>query len=211
MTNFLIDFNPFLYHFTCLKVQLAEVQRNNADERREVYSPSDFQCEIAKLSFQDFINRTNVEDIVEREFRRENNDMDVCLSDNDKHSRLEFFYNFRIQTDQWHVNGLKNLKFTECECKRNSNASQITNDAGVDGLLPETENVVTARDIGVQCSLMKFQSSDKSTNTDHVDLQPASRVESVKGDETNPEHPDETASKSKVLFINDCSFSKVIL
>lgn len=79
--------------------------------------------------------------------------------------RLKFYYDFRTQTNAWYRNGIKNLKFTVCECKRKAN------DDGAN--------------VGIQCCPADFGTNDKSTNTDNVDLQQDIQPKSVESQEIN--------------------------
>lgn len=110
-----------------LSFQLAAQLECNAEDRekmRESYTPSEFQLEILQLSFDEFISKTNIKDIIQKDYREKKNDEKVSLSDGAMHSRLEFYYDFRKRTREWHKNGIKNLKFIECECKRKSTGEQ---------------------------------------------------------------------------------------
>lgn len=134
------------------------------------------------MNFEDFVNQTNIKDIVKREFRKENNDADErCLPNDHMNSRLEFYYHFRTETDRWHLNGIKNLKYNQSQRQNSNEVSKIdfnhVNHEEIEGFIPETENMARVRDIGVQCSLKDINTNDKSTSTDNVNLQP--------GEETN--------------------------
>lgn len=72
------------------------------------------------MNFEDFVNKTNIKDIVYKEFRKQNNDACTCQLDVEMNSRLHFFYNFRTRTTEWHSNGIKNLAFLELECEEDS-------------------------------------------------------------------------------------------
>lgn len=165
-------------------MQMTEtsLQLFDAENQRDLYSPSEFQCEILKLSFNDFVEQTNVKDVVECEFRQENNDPDARLSDDDLQSRMKFFYDFRIETHQYHMNGIKNLEFIECDCKRKK--SKINHEE-IEAPVTDTRNVKIFQDCGVQCSLMNYNTSDKSTNTDRIELESAFQSNFSDGNETS--------------------------
>lgn len=123
-----------------------------------------------------------------REFRKENNDANTCLSDDDMETRLKFFYDFRTHTSEWHCNGIKNLKYIECECERNSSyTSQIDFDnvvkEEIQEVILQNENMV--RDIGLQCNPTHYETNDKRTSTKNIDLQQTFQSNSVEDQETN--------------------------
>lgn len=101
---------------------------------RDSYTPSDFQLEILELSFEQFRSDTNIKDIIQKDYRKLKNDDNATLSDQAMHSRLEFYYNFRTRTREWYKNGIKNLKFNVCECKRKNAGKELTvaNSEGLD-------------------------------------------------------------------------------
>lgn len=101
---------------------MAERHEYNIEDRqnlRESYSPSKFQKEILELNFEDFVSKTNINDLIQSDYRQLKNDENAQLSDAEMKSRLEFYYNFRERTREWYRNSIKNLKFLECDCKRN--------------------------------------------------------------------------------------------
>lgn len=132
------------------------------------------------MNFNDFVSQTNIKDIIKRECQKENNDADVNLSGGDMRARVEFFYKFRTETDRWHINGIKNLKFNECECKRGKSNAKT-------------------QEIGVQCSSTK---KNKSTSTDDIQLQPAFELSSSDGNDTNAKCSDNTTDCTTPFSIN---------
>lgn len=102
-------------------------------------------------------------------------------------AQLDFFYKFRTQTTQWHRNGIKNLKFTECEREQDSivpqlDFSQVNHDE-IDGLTVRKEIMTNVRDIGVQCD--PIDTNDQSTSTS--DLQLSIQYVATANQETNGE------------------------
>lgn len=85
---------------------------------RDVYSPSDFQREILKLSFEDFITKTNIKDLILKEQRKMRNDENLVLQTAAMHPQLEFFYEYRKRTVEWHKNCMKNLQFIPSPVER---------------------------------------------------------------------------------------------
>lgn len=144
-------------------MELGEIpQRFDAKNQRRLYSPSDFQSKILKLNFEEFVDRTNIIDLVETEYRKKN----ALLSDDDMQARLKFFYDFRSETHRWHINEIKNLRFIECGCQqRNSDANH---DEII--MIPKTENIKSCQNAGDQCSTDFKGSEDKEANaTDATD------------------------------------------
>lgn len=93
-------------------------QSQTVQKRQRVpCEPSDFQREIIALSRDDFLEKTNVKELVSMDFERQFNGqremtpaaMEWGLNEYDR---------LRQHYDKWHLNSLKNLKFKECECKR---------------------------------------------------------------------------------------------
>lgn len=100
---------------------MADRHEYNAEDRqnmRETYTPSKFQKEILELEFEDFISKTNVKDLIQEDYRKLKKDENAHLSDEAMLPRLEFYFQYRERTRDWHKNNIKNLKFIECDCKR---------------------------------------------------------------------------------------------
>lgn len=94
---------------------------------RESFTPSEFQKEILKLTFEEFKTLTNIEDIIQNDYRKQKQNENEYLTEPAMHSRLEYYYEFRKRTGEWHKNSIKNLKFKDCECKRKKNEREILN------------------------------------------------------------------------------------
>lgn len=159
------------------------------------------------MTFEDFVSQTNIKDVVKQEQQKQNADADVCLSDDDMHARLEFFYKFRTETDRWHINAIKNLKFNECKCKQQKsnvpeNDFADCNAEGIDELMAETRNAKTFRDIGVQCSSTNRNTIDANTSIDNIDLQSTLQLNSSEGNDTNAKCSDKPTDCTNFPDIN---------
>lgn len=75
----------------------------------KVYKPSRFQQEIIDLDFDEFVDKTNIIEIIQEENQTD---------DNDLNEKLKYYYNARLNTTEWWKCGLKNLKFKLCDCVR---------------------------------------------------------------------------------------------
>lgn len=95
---------------------MPERRECNAEDRRrqrEACSPSDFQRKILALNYEDFITKTNIKELVQKEHQKVRNDENLVLTDAAMNPRLEFYYEYRKRTQEWHKNCIKNLKFTQ--------------------------------------------------------------------------------------------------
>lgn len=95
------------------QVELEARRECYGDDRRrhrDAYSPSDLQREILELSFEDFITKTNIKDLILKEQRKMRNDENLVLQDAAMHPKLEFYYEYRKRTHEWHKNCMKNLQ-----------------------------------------------------------------------------------------------------
>lgn len=81
--------------------------------------PSDFQREVQAMTYDEFVTKTNIKEII-RKAQGEN-----AISQEEMNIRLEYYYDFRMQTNKWHCNDIRNLKYIECECKRNANRRSL--------------------------------------------------------------------------------------
>lgn len=111
-----------------------------------MYSPSDLQREILELNFNDFVTKTNIKDIVLKEYRRNRNDENLVLSPVAMYPRLEYFYDFRKRTWEWHANLMKNLKFKH-DVEVVDNSSAKTASKASSSHLPERQMSQFERDI----------------------------------------------------------------
>lgn len=74
--------------------------------------PSDFQKDVQAMSFDEFITRTNIKEIVKNAHFQGKND----IPEGDMDIKLKYYYGFRIQTGNWLRNAIRNLKYIECKC-----------------------------------------------------------------------------------------------
>lgn len=93
-------------------MKLKRRKKELADE------PSDFQREIVQLPYDAFVEQTNIRQIVTREYCFVHSDATTIPEDKLNES-VAFYYERRIHVKDWYKCGLKNLKFTKCDCKRN--------------------------------------------------------------------------------------------
>lgn len=94
-----------------MEMERHEMNAEDRRRQRESYTPSDFQREILELSFEDFITKTNIKELVLKECRKNRNDENYELTTAAMHGQLEFYYEYRNRIHEWHKNCIKNLKF----------------------------------------------------------------------------------------------------
>lgn len=75
-------------------------------------SPSKFQREIQALSFEDFVAKTNIKEIIQESCQRQE------VPDDLMETQLKLYYGYRLKLDKWRRTDLKNIEFKECSCKR---------------------------------------------------------------------------------------------
>lgn len=92
--------------------------------------PSDFQKDVQAMSFDEFITRTNIKEIVKNTHFKGTND----VPEEDMDIKLKYYYNFRMQTGNWLRNAIRNLKYIECKCTGKPNEmSRIDNHQPMNG------------------------------------------------------------------------------
>lgn len=74
--------------------------------------PSDFQKDVQAMSFDEFVTRTNIKEIVKNTHFQGTND----IPEEDMDIKLKYYYSFRMQTGSWLKNAIRNLKYIECKC-----------------------------------------------------------------------------------------------
>lgn len=90
-------------------------EANVKNTSKKTYVPTPFQIEINAMSFEEFVQKTNIEDIVRGDFDR-------CIqgrrafSSQDRQYGLKEYDRLRKYTDKWHRNSLPKLKM-KCQCK----------------------------------------------------------------------------------------------
>lgn len=89
------------------------------------HEPSDFQLEIGEMTFEEFVTKTNVKDIIESEYREYTGAAHALISNAKMKMHLELYDDLRKRPNDWHLHGLKNLKFNERECRRRSAATPM--------------------------------------------------------------------------------------
>lgn len=93
-------------------------------QKELIDEPSDFQKEIIGLSYEEFVKKTNMKDIIIKEhnyvYTNDKNDHSVELSQEKLDNFLKYYYDIRVHVKDWFKCGLKHLKFIECDCKRNT-------------------------------------------------------------------------------------------
>lgn len=120
------------------------------------------------MNFDDFVNQTNIEQIIREEYNRPNRD----ISEEEMEMRLKFYYDFRMNTAQWNRNGIKNLQFKECECKRKQKQSNgrtecegdVINDGNAGGPIAGTSTTNISQSKG-----NKTNSINKSNSSTHFE------------------------------------------
>lgn len=71
-----------------------------------IYKPSDFQAEILQMNFDQFVELTNIMEIIKKEHYKGSDD----FSQEDMRIKLKYYYDFREKTTKWHTYAIKNLK-----------------------------------------------------------------------------------------------------
>lgn len=111
--------------------------------------PSDFQLEINALSYDDFIEKTNIKELIAYDFAKQFNGSKELTPEAMKFGMKEYD-RLRKYHDKWYLNSLKNLKFKECECKRKKTFTDTAT---------HTDDV-EVQDKGVQYSLLDFNANE---------------------------------------------------
>lgn len=70
-----------------------------------------------QLNFDEFVEQTNIKQIIEREHAFFH--LDEPIAEEKMAANLHHYFEKRVIVDKWQKCGLKNLKFNVCECKRN--------------------------------------------------------------------------------------------
>lgn len=83
-------------------------------------SPSKFQRKIQALSFEDFVVKTNIKEIIQESYQRQE------VPDDLMETQLKLYYGFRLKLDKWQRTDLKNIEFKECGCERKRKRNEPT-------------------------------------------------------------------------------------
>lgn len=126
-----------------------------------LHEPSDYQLEVIALTFEEFVEKTNIKELVAHDFAKQfNGTMEMTPAA--LQMGLQEYDRLRNQFDKWHMNLLKNLKFKVCECKRSTTFEEIstqTDDVGIE-------------DKEVQYSVIDFGGNvDMATQTEMPEVQ----------------------------------------
>lgn len=78
---------------------------------------NEFQREIMALSYEAFLNETNIRDIVSQDFQKQFKGTKP-MTESDMEFGSKFYEKLRDQPKQWHKTSMTHLKFKKCECKR---------------------------------------------------------------------------------------------
>lgn len=85
---------------------LNQPRESCPDAQVSICEPSDFQAEILALNFDEFVEQTNIKEIVKKEHYKDSNN----FSQEDMRIKLKYYYDFRVRTTKWHMNAIKNLQ-----------------------------------------------------------------------------------------------------
>lgn len=111
--------------------------------------PSNFQQEILALSFEDFVEKTNIKELVEGDFDKQfNGQKEITPVAMD--FGLREYYRLRSNHEKWHINSLKNLRFKQCDCKRMKTFNDGTTQT----------NDVEVQDEEIQCRPLDFNGNE---------------------------------------------------
>lgn len=91
---------------------------------RVVQKPTEFQSKIQRLNVEDFVVMTNIKDIILDEYRKEVNDIDANMSQDEETKRVLAYNTKRNDIRKWDSTGLKDLKFIDVVPEQNTTAQQ---------------------------------------------------------------------------------------
>lgn len=80
------------------------------------------------MNIDDFIAKTNIKELVQKEYEKLKKDDNAVISSAVMDKKLEFYYEYRKRTHEWHLTSIKNLRFKDCECTRKSNEANDAQD-----------------------------------------------------------------------------------
>lgn len=115
--------------------------------------PSDFQASILALNFDEFIDQTNIKEIIKKEHYNGSDD----FSQEDMQTKLKYYYDFRVQTNKWHKNAIKNL-----QRKRKTENKAIQTEP-ID-ILPKVTNITNVNANNQESNVSSSQNSPNRTN-----------------------------------------------
>lgn len=127
------------------KIQNETLASNKSSHRRGCQLPSEFQKEIIAMDIETFKNQTNIIELIERDFKRQQNGR-RAITQADYDFGLQKYYEFRVNHQKWHSTSLKNLKHKTCECRRHKEFADAST----------AMDVQQVQDIGVQCCPQDF-------------------------------------------------------
>lgn len=125
---------------------------NSGDEPKKI-DLNDFQRKITALSAEDFIEQTNIKEIVSNEFHRMNGGKRE-MNENDMQIGLAYFEKLRSKPRSWHKTAMTHLVFKTCQCKREKQFAEKC---------MATDEIET-REMETQCEMIDFQTNEI---TDH--------------------------------------------
>lgn len=146
--------STFLCHINHLTLFIYSLEQSRQTSKREraPLEPSDFQVEVNALSFEEFVERTNIRELVTRDFEKQY-DGTREITPTAMEYGLKEYDRLRKLHDKWHYNSLKNLKFKNCECKRKTTFT----------------NLATQTEISVEDKEIQYSSMDCNGNEENVE------------------------------------------
>lgn len=79
------------------------------------YTPTEFQRQVEQFSLADFVLKTNIKEVIQKEYRERVDNENVNISKSEMDKRLLHYYKYREVTRIWHEDGLKHLKLIDRE------------------------------------------------------------------------------------------------
>ncbi|XP_055295613.1 uncharacterized protein LOC129565135 isoform X2 [Sitodiplosis mosellana] len=95
-----------------IKQKPRELNAEDREREQLMIQPSDFQRAIQAMSYDEFLTRTNIKEIIKNAHFQGVND----IPEEDMDIKLKYYFDFRMQTSNWLRNAIRNLKYIECKC-----------------------------------------------------------------------------------------------
>lgn len=92
------------------------------------YVETEFQKAVCKLTFEEFVDRTNIREIVENGFQKAALERNICnaaISAEQLKEYMKHYYDRRHKTRRWQSSELKNLKWKSAAVKSESAQSTV--------------------------------------------------------------------------------------
>lgn len=74
------------------------------------HAPTDIQRQVEHFSFEDFVSKTNINEIILEEYRERVGNKNANILESEQDSRQKHYFQMRLKKGKWQESGLKNLK-----------------------------------------------------------------------------------------------------